>query len=144
MWLWYYVREMSIRTLNRVYWENSRLDEVEMLCLVCEEERELTRYRRRTADKAHHCGHTWMMEWTYSNRPASGTSKACKKVSSGLEPEKYWVDRMFTPNHKIIPNNKFIYFYKKQNGLPNYEIMNFNYQQILETFKLKNWEKTQL
>ena len=43
-----------------------------------------------------------------------GQQWACrkpKKVSSRGEPEKYWVDEMFTPNHKIIPY-KFIHYCK--------------------------------
>ena len=47
-------------------------------------------------------------EWTYSRRPDIGHAKSHKIVSSGVEPEKYWVSWMFTPNHKIIPINTFI------------------------------------
>ena len=33
--------------------------------------------------------------------------ESMKRVSSEIEPEKYWVDRMSNSSHKIIPNNKF-------------------------------------
>ena len=36
-------------------------------------------------------------------------NESLQKASSGVEPEKCWLNGMFTPNYKIIPNNKFIH-----------------------------------
>ena len=78
IWLWYFLWEVSIRTINRVYWGSSRFDKVVMQCWACGEEKELTRQRNRTDSlskttaKVHYCINSWMMEWIYSSRSALG------------------------------------------------------------------------
>ena len=40
--------------------------------------------------------------------------ESLKRVSSGEEPEEYWMNGMYTIYHKIILNNKFIHLHNFQ------------------------------
>ena len=114
IWLWYYLKEVLILTLNRVYWDSSRFDRVRYSVGYVEKKGNLlgsvvglivwVRLLSR---------HTTVETLGWWNDPTQvdlhwqvGNTK---RVSSRVEQYKYWVNRMFDPIYKIIPYNKFIH-----------------------------------